>query len=151
MQPQVHFIVAEALEQVATSAQVVLATTLIQHFHQQGLRQFVYCADQAQASQLSNALFAAPLTQFLPHCLSPWRPRNGCPVELGWQPANGYSELFLNLHPQIPEFQVQSRFIVELVPAAPAEREQAREHFRHYRRLGLQPQTHNAATLPQLA
>jgi DNA polymerase IIIc chi subunit len=47
----------------------------------------------------------------------------------------------------VPDFAMQFERVIELVDDEPTRRQRARDRFRAWRRLGVEPHTHNLAAL----
>lgn len=103
----------------------------------------VWCADQAAAEQLDEALWQAPSDAFVPHNLAGEGPPQGAPVELCWPQAQAPTRrtaAVVNLMAEVPEWQ-GARFIIERVPSVEDARQQARERYKTYRNQGVALQT----------
>ena len=149
MSKPVHFVVMDD-EQTSASAHLVYASQLAHHYHQQKLKAYILTTNRQQACELDELMFSAPLSQFTPHCVSWQRGRYGAAVELGEQPPQGFVPLIINLHANAPQFAVKCRAIIDLVPAVPELRAQARQRYRQYQAYGWQLNTCKPDTLPQL-
>lgn len=107
----------------------------------------VYCASQQQAEQLDEALWQQPANAFVPHNLCGEGPPQGAPVELCWpeaqSPARRTAAVF-NLMDGIAPV-AGARLIIDRVPTADAERQQARERYKAYRAQHIELSTQPAA------
>ncbi|WP_417664850.1 DNA polymerase III subunit chi [Pseudidiomarina sp.] len=107
----------------------------------------VWCADQATAEQLDEALWQAPGDAFVPHNLVGEGPAQGAPVELCWPQANvpkRRTAAVVNLMSEIPDWQ-GARMIIERVPSDENARQQARERYKTYRGQHVELQTIKAS------
>ena len=107
-------------------------------------RVFVYTADQQQAEAFDELLWQFDAERFVPHNLSGEGPRYGAPVEISWQAPRQNRHVLVNLADTVPAFANRFNQIIEFVPADAQLKAQARERFKHYRQLGVTPQTVNA-------
>ena len=107
-------------------------------------RVFVYTADQQQAEAFDELLWQFDAERFVPHNLSGEGPRYGAPVEISWQAPRQNRPVLVNLADTVPAFANRFNQIIEFVPADAQLKAQARERFKHYRQLGVTPQTVNA-------
>lgn len=104
-------------------------------------RVFVYTADQQQAEAFDELLWQFDAERFVPHNLTGEGPRYGAPVEIGWQAPRQNRNVLINLADTVPAFANRFSQIIEFVPAAEQLKAQARERFKQYRQLGVNPQT----------
>lgn len=106
---------------------------------QHGLRVFVRCSDEAQASQLDELLWCFRDERFIPHELHADDPQ--APVVIGLeqapQPPQG---LLVNLAPTLSPHIDQFSRIIEIVNQEPQLLTACRDNFRLYRRQGYDPQ-----------
>ncbi|CAB0151959.1 DNA polymerase III subunit chi [Pseudidiomarina piscicola] len=109
----------------------------------------VWCRDQAHAETLDEALWQQPADAFVPHNLVGEGPAYGAPVELCW-PAAEVSQrrckVVVNFMPTAPQF-AGAQLILDQVPSAPEQRQEARERFKWYRQQGVNLSTIKAAEL----
>ncbi|KFZ30246.1 hypothetical protein IDSA_10845 [Pseudidiomarina salinarum] len=109
----------------------------------------VWCRDQLQAEQLDEALWQQPVDAFVPHNIYGEGPPQGAPVEICWAgndaPARR-TAVVVNLMDELPPLQ-GVRLIIDRVPSAETERQQARERYKSYRSQRIELQTINAAEL----
>lgn len=128
-----------------------LISQLIAPLVKQRRKIVVLAAQQAQAEAIDEALWQFPVAQFIPHNLYGEGPVAGTPVLIGWQQPlaelTQQRNVVINLQANAPELGRQTQLIIDIVPADEAGKEQARERYRHYRKLGLQLDTQPAPEL----
>ena len=127
-----------------TPAHFALACQLCADLYRAKQRVFVYTADQQQAEVFDELLWQFDAERFVPHNLSGEGPRYGAPVEISWQAPRQNRHVLVNLADTVPAFANRFNQIIEFVPADAQLKAQARERFKHYRQLGVTPQTVNA-------
>ena len=125
-------------------AHFALACQLCADLYRAKQRVFVYTADQQQAEAFDELLWQCDAERFVPHNLSGEGPRYGAPVEISWQAPRQNRHVLGNLADTVPAFANRFNQIIEFVPADAQLKAQARERFKHYRQLGVTPQTVNA-------
>ena len=125
-------------------AHFALACQLCADLYRAKQRVFVYTADQQQAEAFDELLWQFDAERFVPHNLSGEGPRYGAPVEISWQAPRQNRPVLVNLTDTVPAFANRFNQIIEFVPADAQLKAQARERFKHYRQLGVTPQTVNA-------
>ena len=125
-------------------AHFALACQLCADLYRAKQRVFVYTADQQQAEAFDELLWQFDAERFVPHNLSGEGPRYGAPVEISWQAPRQNRHVLVNLADTVPAFANRFNQIIEFVPADAQLKAQARERFKHYRQLGVTPQTVNA-------
>jgi DNA polymerase III subunit chi len=128
----------------STPAHFALACRLCADLYRAKQRVFVYTADQQQAEAFDELLWQFDAERFVPHNLSGEGPKYGAPVEISWQAPRQNRQVLINLATEIPAFANRFSQIIEFVPAAEQLKVQARERFKQYRQLGVNPQTVNA-------
>ena len=122
-------------------AHFALACQLCADLYRAKQRVFVYTASQQQAEMFDNLLWQFDAGRFVPHNLAGEGPKYGAPVEISWQPPRQNRQVLINLADTVPDFANRFNQIIEFVPAAEHEKAIARERFKHYRQLGVNPQT----------
>jgi DNA polymerase III subunit chi len=125
-------------------AHFALACQLCADLYRAKQRVFVYTADQQQAEAFDELLWQFDAERFVPHNLSGEGPKFGAPVEISWQAPRQKRPVLINLADSVPDFANRFSQIIEFVPADAQLKAQARERFKQYRQLGVNPQTVNA-------
>jgi DNA polymerase-3 subunit chi len=111
------------------------------------LRVFVWLDDATELRSFDELLWTFADRSFVPHEIysdaAQWQ---DTPVLLGCeaQPQLGF-DLLLNLGSEVPAAATGAARIAEIVDAQEPQRRAGRNRFRHYRDLGLAPETHNIA------
>jgi DNA polymerase-3 subunit chi len=111
------------------------------------LRVFVWLDDATELRSFDELLWTFADRSFVPHEIysdaAQWQ---DTPVLLCCeaQPQLGF-DLLLNLGSEVPAAATGAARIAEIVDAQEPQRRAGRNRFRHYRDLGLAPETHNIA------
>jgi DNA polymerase-3 subunit chi len=111
------------------------------------LRVFVWLDDAAELRSFDELLWTFADRSFVPHeVFSDAQQWQDTPVLLSCetQPQQGF-DLLLNLGLEVPAAAAGASRIAEIVDAQEPLRRAGRSRFRHYRDLGLAPETHNIA------
>jgi len=109
---------------------------------EQGHRVSVLAADEASAQALDDLMWEYPPARFLPHERGP--ADAGVPVQivLAADQVATDRDVVINLAGSAVPDPTRFRRLLEIVPADEGMRAASREKFRHYRALGLQPDSH---------
>jgi DNA polymerase III subunit chi len=136
----------DAKNELSTApAHFALACRLCADLYRAKQRVFVYTADQQHAEAFDELLWQFDAERFVPHNLAGEGPKYGAPVEIGWQAPKQNRQVLINLASDIPAFANRFSQIIEFVPTAEALKVQARERYKQYRQLGINPQTITAS------
>jgi len=111
------------------------------HFFRQQKKVFVLAKDQAQAHQFDELLWQFDPDSFVPHNLVGEGPKQGSPVEIGWQPPRGRRQILINLTSTMPNFAGNYSHVIDFVPAIEADKQLARDRFRACRQMGFLVET----------
>lgn len=134
----------------AVDASALLACRLLEKAYQQGHQVFVYCADRQAAEQLDELLWTFKPDSFIPHHLQGEGPEPPPPIQIGHSSEpRGFHDILLNLASTVPPFFNRFKRIIEIVGVDEAAKELSREHYRMYRKAGIEAATHTVST-PQL-
>jgi DNA polymerase-3 subunit chi len=142
--PKVDFYVLPATE---PRARLKFACGLAEQAFLEDLRVFVWLDDVAALRSFDDLLWSFSDRAFVPHEIftdaGQWQ---DTPVLLGCevQPQEGF-DLLLNLGNEVPAAAARAGRIAEIVDAQEPQRSAGRNRFRHYRDLGLAPETHHVA------
>lgn len=129
-------------EAVSGSAKMLDAVChIITRHYYNNERVFVLSETKSQAEALDERLWQFDAEVFVAHNLVGEGPRSGAPVEIGWQRGHNRRQILVHLNAQIAPNLELYQHIVDFVPADEAGKQQARERYKAYRRLGLMPQT----------
>lgn len=126
-------------------AAILQACLLCADFYRNNQKVFVYCANQQDAEQLDEVLWQFDAHSFVPHNLAGEGPARGAPIEISWLPPKNSRQVLVNLTSTVPAFANRFSQIIEFVPQAEADKEIARQKYKHYRQLGVTPQTVQAS------
>lgn len=111
-------------------------------------RVFVWLDDADELRSFDDLLWTFADRSFVPHEIysdpEQWQ---HTPVLLGCeaQPQQPF-DVLLNLGTEVPAAAARAGRVAEIVDAEEPRRRAGRNRFRHYRELGLAPETHNIAT-----
>jgi DNA polymerase-3 subunit chi len=108
---------------------------------------FVWLDDASELQSFDELLWSFADRSFVPHEIySDAQQWQDTPVLLGCeaQPRQPF-DVLLNLGSEVPAAATHAGRIAEIVDAEEPRRRAGRNRFRHYRDLGLAPETHNIA------
>jgi DNA polymerase-3 subunit chi len=137
--PRVDFYV---LDQTGIDSRLNFACRLTEKAYKQGSQVYAHTLSQPLASRFDDMLWSFRQGSFVPHqVLDSGAPR--APVCIGTDTAMlETGEVLLNLADDAPPFAQQFQRIAEIVTADSEATAAGRRRFRHYRELGLSPETH---------
>lgn len=116
----------------------------------QGHRVVVYAPDETVARSLDRAMWTTPATGFLPHVMASHRLAAETPVVIaGENDELPHDDVLVNLHDAQPRNFARFRRLVEIVGPEEADKQAARERFRHYRDRGYELHTHRLGAAPR--
>jgi DNA polymerase-3 subunit chi len=116
----------------------------------QGHSVIVYAPDEGVARALDRALWTTPPTGFLPHVMATHRLAAETPVVIaGDGDELPHDDVLVNLHHAQPPGFGRFRRLVEIVGRDEADKQAARERFRHYRDRGYELHTHRLGAAPR--
>jgi DNA polymerase-3 subunit chi len=101
--------------------------------------------------RLDAALWTMAAGEFVPHCRSdaPELVTTRSPIQIGQALPRNRSDLILvNLRQDMPDDPAAFSRVFEVVTLDEADRVAARERWRQYRALGLEPQRHDLQMVP---
>jgi len=109
----------------------------------------VLCPDAGERRILDELLWTFTEGSFVPHELEDGAAgaTAECPVVIsgGAAPA-GPVEVLVNLGPELPPVWPGLQRIAEIIDAEEGRRAAGRRRFKHYRSLGIEPQSHNLSS-----
>lgn len=126
------------------------ACRLLRKAYLRNARLFVWVAE-GDLARLDTALWTMGAGEFVPHCRSddPELVTARSPIQIGPQlPEHGGELILVNLRPDMPDDPVAFMRVIEVVTLDDADRAAARERWRQYRALGLEPQRHDLQLVP---
>lgn len=142
--PKIDFYVLAGNE---TRARLKFACRIAEKAYLAGQRVFVWLDDALELQNFDELLWTFADRSFVPHEIfsdaQQWR---DTPVLLGCQaqPQQPF-DVLLNLGIEVPAAAARAVRIAEIVDADEPRRRAGRNRFRHYRDLGLAPDTHTIA------
>jgi len=125
------------------SARLTTACRLADKAWQQNRKVLLRAASRAEAETLDEQLWAFRAESFVPHHLVGDGPTPPPPVRVGWDaPPADSRDILINLGADIPAGFERFQRVIEIVAGTNEEREQARQHWREYKRQGYAVQAH---------
>ncbi len=106
----------------------------------------IHAQDEAQARHFDDLLWTFHDRSFLPHAQYFASDASPPPITIGYQdqiPTHG--DVLINLSEQSPAFAEQFSRVVEFVYDNEAQRQLARQRFKHYRDAGCEVNSHDIA------
>jgi DNA polymerase-3 subunit chi len=140
--PRVDFYVLAGND---SRARLKFACRIAEKAYLAGQHVFVWLDDSADLQGFDDLLWTFADRSFVPHELfGDVRQWQDTPVLLGCesQPQQSF-DVLLNLGSEVPAAAAHAGRIAEIVDAEEPRRRAGRQRFRHYRELGLAPETHN--------
>jgi DNA polymerase-3 subunit chi len=110
---------------------------------EQGHRVSVLAPDESAARSLDELMWDYPPARFLPHACG--EPESAAPVSIvsSADQIGADRDVVVNLGGAAVPDPGRFHRLLEIVPAGPRMREASRDKYRHYRKLGLQPTSHD--------
>lgn len=123
-----------------------LTRRLIGKARQQGLYCLIYTDEATLAAQIDQQLWSAEPLSFVPHTLCEDPNASKTPVLIGTLPDPlPRCDLLINLTDQPPTCLARFNRLIEIVTRDGADREKARERYRHYQAHGYSLENHDLA------
>ena len=126
------------------------ACRLLRKAYLRKARLFVWVAE-SELAKLDSALWTMGSGEFVPHCRSdePELVKARSPIELGHRlPDDRAERVLVNLRHDMPDNPAAFDRVIEVVTLDEADRAPARERWRQYKALGLEPQRHDLQLAP---
>ncbi|QHE76587.1 DNA polymerase III subunit chi [Hydrogenophaga sp. PBL-H3] len=126
------------------------ACRLLRKAYLRKARLFVWTAD-ADLTRLDNALWTMGAGEFVPHCRADDVDllKSHSPIQLGHRlPDERGAFILVNLRHDMPDDPAAFSRIIEVVTLDEADRAPARERWRQYKALGLEPLRHDLQLAP---
>ncbi len=124
------------------------ACRLVHAAWEQGMKISIHTADPAHSSRLDDLLWTFSQSSFIPHATAGAQPLDwdDYPVQIGENADEGAGtekpvDALINLCRQSCRQPQRYALIHEVVSSDPADKQAARERFRHYRSRGIEPNT----------
>lgn len=133
------------LQSGSPDSRLYFACRLAEKAYKMSHRVYAHTLSAATARQFDDLLWNFRQGSFVPHEILAGTPP-ASPVCIGTETNMLESgELLLNLADAAPEFALQFARVAEIVSGAAADKQAARARFKHYKALGLEPETHKIA------
>lgn len=126
------------------------ACRLLRKAYLRKARLFVWVAT-GDLARLDSALWTMGAGEFVPHCRAddPELLKVRSPIQIGDQLPDERGNLILvNLRHDMPDEPAAFNRVIEVVTLDEADRAPARERWRQYKALGLEPQRHDLQLAP---
>ena len=125
-------------------AQSQLACRLAEKAYSLKHKIYIHTNSQEETEHLDRFMWLYSAGSFLPHCPYGAKSMAETPIIIGHDHAPEQdTDILINLSAQVPAFYSRFDRVVELVSGNETTRQQAREHYKHYRDRGYQVTTHN--------
>lgn len=139
MQVDFYLLNSETIED-----KLLFACKLIEKAYKLGHQVFVYCSDIEETHALDDLLWSFKPESFIPHNIQGEGPEPPPAIQLGHTTEpRGFSEILLNLNPDIPSFYARFSRVMEIVSAEASCKERSRQRYREYKKLGFSLKTHD--------
>ncbi|MDG2949285.1 DNA polymerase III subunit chi [Bisgaard Taxon 10/6] len=140
------YLIETARPQGELSAVEALACDLAAQAWRLGKRVLIACETEEQAFGLDEALWQRDADEFVPHNLSGEVTHFATPIEISWIGKRNAQrrDLLISLQNNVPDFARTFNHVIDFVPAEEAQKVQARERYKIYRRLGFAMATEKA-------
>ena len=148
MQTQVMFYVLpeDTSDKINADAHLFQACLHASVCYRNNQRVYIHTEHQESAHAIDEMLWGFEPDSFVPHNLVGEGPKQGAPVEIGFQRPTNRRPFLINLASQIPNFAGNYSHIIDFVPAENSLKQQARERFKQYRQAGFSIETQNVET-----
>ncbi len=109
-----------------------------------GHRIFVHVGSDQAASEMDKLLWSFSQQSFIPHAIAGTAEAAHAPVVIGTDPtAHGEHDLLISLVDQFSKSVSHFKRVAEVVASDEGAKASARERFKRYRAMGVEPNTHN--------
>lgn len=141
--PQIDFYISQA---AALEQRLVLACRLADKAFRSGHAVYLHCGDATEAQRLDELLWAFQPSSFVPHAMFDTADEP-MPVRIGFG-ANRWDngDVLINLDARVPENFANYARVLEVVVQDAQILKTTRQHWRHYKQLGHEPQRRELAS-----
>lgn len=140
--PQIDFYISQA---PALDQRLLLACRLADKAFRSGHSVYLHCGDAAQAQRLDELLWSFQPSSFVPHALLD-AADEPMPVRIGFGARRWNNrDVLINLDTQVPENFAEYARVLEVVVQDAQILDVTRQHWRHYKQLGYEPQRRELA------
>ncbi|MCP4002034.1 MAG: DNA polymerase III subunit chi [Gammaproteobacteria bacterium] len=131
------------LNTVEPASRLNFACRLTEKAYSLNNRVYAHTATPRDAQQLDEMLWTFRQGSFVPHQLLTDAGKHRAPVSIGTNDTSEKNgDLLINLAEAIPEFISGFQRVAEIICSDEQSRQIGRERFKNYRRLGIEPETH---------
>jgi DNA polymerase-3 subunit chi len=103
---------------------------------------FIITSTQSAGTQLDELMWQYPEGRFLPHTAADSSDSARAPVKIGTLSGLKPTDVVINLCLEAVPAPDRFSRVLEIVPFADDEKDASRLKYKHYRKLGLKPRTH---------
>lgn len=121
---------------------LLFACQLIEKFHQEQQRIFIYTATKDEAERLDALLWTYSDNSFIPHAI--YNQQDDCApsIQIGYSDApEAHNGILINLSRSIPIFYSQFKHVIEIIFSDPQVQQLGRERYKQYRDQGCELNT----------
>ena len=138
--PRVDFYI---LDEAAPGSRMTFACRLTEKAYGLGNKVYAHAANERDADQLDTMLWTFRQGSFVPHQLLTQSDNRRAPVSIGTGTDHlTEGDLLINLDDNTPDFAGGFGRVAEIIGGDEASRKAGRERFKHYRDMGIEPETH---------
>lgn len=138
--PRVDFYI---LESTAPASRLQFACRLTEKAYNLDNRVYAHLDSQADAESFDELLWTFRQGSFVPHELCASEGASGAPVSIGTGDSRAAGgDLLINLANEAPAFAGDFSRVAEIIGGDEGARQAGRARFKHYRDLGIEPETH---------
>ena len=131
------------LDTVEPAGRLTFACRLTEKAYGLNNRVYAHTATPGDAKQLDEMLWTFRQGSFIPHQLLTDGGKHRAPVSIGTNDkCEDNGDLLINLAEAIPEFVTGFQRVAEIICSDEQSRQIGRERFKSYRKLGIEPETH---------
>lgn len=131
------------LENGDAAARLQFGCRLTQKAWSAGHKIYIHVANDQAATELDRLLWSFNQQSFIPHAVAGTEEAAQAPVVIGTDPSSDKdNDLLVSLADQFSQAANNFTRVVEIVAADDTAKADARERFKRYRELGVEPNTH---------
>lgn len=131
------------LDTVEPASRLNFACRLTEKAYGLNNRVYAHTATPGDAQRLDEMLWTFRQGSFIPHQLLIAAGKHRAPVSIGTDDkCEDNGDLLINLAEAIPEFVTGFQRVAEIISGDEQSRQIGRERFKSYRKLGIEPETH---------
>lgn len=126
-----------------STARLQFGCRLTQKAWSAGHKIYIHVANEQAAAEMDGLLWSFSQQSFIPHAVAGSAEAAQAPVVIGTDPSSDNdNDLLVSLVDQFSQAAGNFSRVVEIVAADDSAKAHARERFKQYRELGVEPNTH---------